>query len=386
MPSVGRPRSARSAKARSRPRDRRSPRSSTVALVPGSTARSASISSSRDSVKRTDTPGSWPRASKSVKLLMRPSLATATRTTSRPSGGFVGRGASRASEAHVGQVVLSEVDLRRAPGPLADHHVEPRAQVLQGIQDYGEEFLLHPPVAPSARRGPRLAPQDDLGGPFGRRFQEDGVHRRLGFDHRGGGLGGLGAPDLGPLPRHEGVERHVLRLERRYLDPLPRQPPADASDDHALAGVGVGAGDEQRTPQAVSPLRLARSHRSPKSAPSPAQKTSCVPKDERRKPHSNPAGNPSADAPGGSARNSTATTASNPTPTTARRFRSSTPLSRMRRAASHAASTASRERATSVKYAAVRAPIVEGSPTEGGFAGYLRKGIANVPAKRAAVR
>jgi hypothetical protein len=30
--------------------------------------------------------------------------------------------------------------------------------------------------------------------------------------------------------------------------------------------------------------------------------------------------------------------------------------------------------------------MVEGSPTDGGFAGYLRKGIANAPAKRAAVR
>src|SRR5215218_899968 len=85
MPSMGRPRFALSAKAFSRPRARSRSRSSTVAFVPGRIAKSACSISSADSVKRTETPGSWARASKSVKLLMRPKRTTATLSTSRPS-------------------------------------------------------------------------------------------------------------------------------------------------------------------------------------------------------------------------------------------------------------------------------------------------------------
>ena len=54
---------------------------------PGSTARSASITSAADVVQRTLTPGSQANASTSVALLARGSRIAATRKVSRPRGG-----------------------------------------------------------------------------------------------------------------------------------------------------------------------------------------------------------------------------------------------------------------------------------------------------------
>ena len=65
--------------ARSSPRDRSHARSAMVALVPGSTTRSASPSARGSETNTTSTSGSRPSASTSVKLLIRGSLTTATR-------------------------------------------------------------------------------------------------------------------------------------------------------------------------------------------------------------------------------------------------------------------------------------------------------------------
>ena len=51
--------------------------------------------------------------------------------------------------------------------------------------------------------------------------------------------------DLGTVGGDEGVEGHVLGLEGRDPDSLPRQPAAQPSGEHALSGVRGGPGDEQ---------------------------------------------------------------------------------------------------------------------------------------------
>jgi hypothetical protein len=77
------------------------------------------------------------------------------------------------------------------------------------------------------------------------RLEQDRVHQRGRLDPGGGRLDRLGAADLGPVGRDRAVQGHVLRLERRHRDALAPQPPAQAGHDHGLAGVAVGAGDEQ---------------------------------------------------------------------------------------------------------------------------------------------
>ena len=51
-------------------------------------------------------------------------------------------------------------------------------------------------------------------------------------------------PISSPVTGHEGVQRHVLSLERRDRDALRRAPPTQSGDQRALARTRRGAGDE----------------------------------------------------------------------------------------------------------------------------------------------
>ena len=146
---------------------------------------------------------------------------------------------------HVGEVVAAQVDLGRAPGPLADHHLVARAEGGQAVEHDLAQLRLERLVAQRVHLAPRPAEHDHLRMGVAARLEQDRVHQRRRGDPGGGGLDRLGAADLGPVRGDGAVERHVLRLERGHRDPLPRQPPAEAGDDHGLAGVAVGAGDEQ---------------------------------------------------------------------------------------------------------------------------------------------
>ncbi len=91
MPSTARPWAACSWTAVSSPRSRSQPRSARVARVPGSTTTSAECSARGWSTNATSTWGSRPRASMSVKLLIRGSLTTATRSRSPSVGAAAAR-------------------------------------------------------------------------------------------------------------------------------------------------------------------------------------------------------------------------------------------------------------------------------------------------------
>ena len=101
-------------------------------------------------------------------------------------------------------------------------------------------------VGARVRVGVGLAHDDDLAVALARRLDEDRVHRGLGLDPGGRRLHGLRAPDLRAVARHDRVQRHVLRLERRDADALAVQPAADAGRDDGLAGIRVRAADEDR--------------------------------------------------------------------------------------------------------------------------------------------
>ena len=85
MPSTGPPRAARAATAPASPRSRSQARSATVARLPGRITRSASVISAGEVTNRSATPGSAASGSVSVKLLIRGSRITATRSTSPPA-------------------------------------------------------------------------------------------------------------------------------------------------------------------------------------------------------------------------------------------------------------------------------------------------------------
>ncbi len=101
-------------------------------------------------------------------------------------------------------------------------------------------------VAQGVHLGDRTAQHDELAVPVAARFEQYRVHRRLRLGPGGGGLHRLGTTDLGAVRRDDGVQRHVLGLERRDPHPFPGQPSAQPSGDDALARVRSRSGDQQR--------------------------------------------------------------------------------------------------------------------------------------------
>ena len=159
----------------------------------------------------------------------------------------------RGGQAHVGDVVGAQVDLGGGAGALADDDVEARPQVGQAGQHLLHQRRLPRPVGQRRHLGHRPPEHDDLAGVLAARLEQHRVHRRLGLHARRRGLHHLGAADLRAVGGDHRVVAHVLRLERRHRDALADQPAADPGGDEGLAGVGGGAGDEQRSAHPAVP-------------------------------------------------------------------------------------------------------------------------------------
>ena len=156
------------------------------------------------------------------------------------------RQAGGAREPHVRDVAGAQVDLRRAAGALADDDVVARAQVGERALDDRPQLRLQLLVGARVGVGVRLAHHDDLAVARARRLDQDRVHRGLGLDPGRRRLHGLRASDLRAARRDDGVQRHVLRLERRHRDAAAAQPATEPGRHDGLARVGVRAADEQR--------------------------------------------------------------------------------------------------------------------------------------------
>ena len=156
------------------------------------------------------------------------------------------RHVGRLGEAHVGDVAGAEIDLGRAAGALDQHDVHAFADDGEAFQHSGQQFTLPPTILGGAHRPCPLALHDDLRAGVGLRFEQDRVHVDRWRQPRGTCLQGLGATDLATALGDRGVVRHVLRLERRHLQPAPHERPAEPRHQHRLADVAAGALDHQR--------------------------------------------------------------------------------------------------------------------------------------------
>jgi hypothetical protein len=85
-----------------------------------------------------------------------------------------------------------------------------------------------------------------MGPPVTAWLEQHRVHPRVRLDARRRCLHGLGPADLRAIGGDEGVEGHVLGLERGDANALPGQPAAQPGHDHALPRVGAGPGDQER--------------------------------------------------------------------------------------------------------------------------------------------
>ena len=165
-------------------------------------------------------------------------------------------------QAHVDVVAVAQVDLGGAARALADHHVVLGPQLGQRRVRRGGEPGPHLVVVAGGDRVDRLAGQHHLARVVAARLEQYRIETQVGFEPAGGGLHRLGAAQFAAAPvradHHGGVVRHVLRLERRDPDAPAAQPAADAGGEHALAGVGGGAGDQQPAAHRPLPRRAAR--------------------------------------------------------------------------------------------------------------------------------
>jgi hypothetical protein len=148
-------------------------------------------------------------------------------------------------QAHVGQIRCAKVDFGRRSSPLADHRVEFGAQSAQLVDDETRQPV---PMRQIPGRGDRVggfSPDHQLRRSVAAGFEQDRVEPDAGLQAGRPGLHRLRAADLTALDGDHGVVRHVLSLERRDLESLARQQPAQTRHHHRFAGVGAGARDEQ---------------------------------------------------------------------------------------------------------------------------------------------
>ncbi len=147
---------------------------------------------------------------------------------------------------------VGEVDLGRAPRPLQHDELVLGAQRLERRRHRRPQRRAA--VTPGQRRqlGRRPAGHDDLGARVGLRLEQHRVHPHVGLDAGRTRLQPLGDADL-PAVDDAGVVRHVLGLERRHVDALAGEPPAQRGDEPALPGARRAAEHHQRAHQVPKP-------------------------------------------------------------------------------------------------------------------------------------
>ena len=147
------------------------------------------------------------------------------------------RRAHHVGHAHVDEVVLAQVDLGGAAGPLDDDDVGLGGKLVIAGTYIIHELALVGEVLARLHRGADLSPDDDLTAAVALGLEKDRVHPHVRVDAGRLGLHGLGSAELEAVCGDGAVERHVLALEGAHPIAVLREDPAEPGDEHALAGV-----------------------------------------------------------------------------------------------------------------------------------------------------
>jgi hypothetical protein len=86
------------------------------------------------------------------------------------------RHARRPGEAHIGDVVPPEIDLRRAARAFDDHDIAFRPKMREAIHHKGQQLRLERLIVAGARLTPDAALHDDLGADLALRLEQHRVH------------------------------------------------------------------------------------------------------------------------------------------------------------------------------------------------------------------
>ena len=150
-------------------------------------------------------------------------------------------------EPHIGDVVSSQVDFRRAACAFNEHDVGFAAQMRETLQDERQQSGLHRLVGGSLGAAMNATPHHDLRARLALRLQQHRVHVHCRGGARGTRLQRLGAADLPAVGGDGSIVGHVLRLERTHLQAAIRECTGDAGNDQRFADVRCRALKHQRT-------------------------------------------------------------------------------------------------------------------------------------------
>ena len=160
-----------------------------------------------------------------------------------------GSGVGMARHAHIDDVAVAEVQLGDAPCAFKDDGVEARREPVEGLARLGEQALFAERTLEILAGGVvshGASVEDDLGDAVARRLEEDGVHVGVRSDATRLCLDDLRASHLTAVAGGEGIEGHILSLERGRGIAILLEYPAEGSVQDAFARVGAGADEHDR--------------------------------------------------------------------------------------------------------------------------------------------
>ena len=171
------------------------------------------------------------------------------------------RGIGYFSHAHVGDIPIPQVDLRRASGSFDDDHLIFLRDPPVTLPHCPDRFFLEAMVYGGIHIAEDFPLNDHLGPGIRIGFEEHRVHVHVGLQAGGLCLDHLGPPHLSSVRSDEGVQGHVLGLERGHAEAVLPEHPAHSGHDHALAHKRPGPLDHQRFSVHISIFRDTDSHR-----------------------------------------------------------------------------------------------------------------------------
>ena len=148
------------------------------------------------------------------------------------------RAIGRFGEAHVGNIIRTQIDLGGATGPFGNDYVIAGTQVTPCLHHRGHRLGLVGMVIQSVHIAVNLASQDYLGTAITLGLEQYRIHIAMRGEPAGQCLKCRGTADFTAVDGNRTVQGHVLGFERRYRNALPRQPSTQGGDDRGFAGIG----------------------------------------------------------------------------------------------------------------------------------------------------
>ena len=122
-----------------------------------------------------------------------------------------------ARKAHIGDVVLAQIDFGGTAGAFDQHDVGLGFHACVAVEHERQQLGLHFLIGGRLGAAVDAALHHDLCADLALRLQQHRIHVHARRHPRRARLQRLGAADLAAIGRHRGIVRHVLRLERPDL-------------------------------------------------------------------------------------------------------------------------------------------------------------------------